>query len=159
MNTESLASRAKTTMERLDYDREAAVKQLVAAARRNDLLREQLLEAGAWATVRGVIHTTRRGIKAVPAGADNVVGLRAMARRTLMNWPLRDGTRLRDATRTKVEAAAVEYDRNRAASATGARFMYAVRDLLPQDNQTTVAKVATEEQLALLYQEAKHAES
>ena len=121
-------------------------------------LREELLApliSGAiWDRIRKAARNDRRKCLQPNVGEDNTDGLKAMARRTLLDFPLREGTRLGDATRPEVAEAADWYGVLAKTNGTNATWLKSVARALP-DDEKTVSDVLSEDQARRLRTKAE----
>lgn len=72
----------------------------------------------------------------------------------LMDWPLVDGKKIRDATVADLDYSAARYEQNAQTQALRARLLRKIQAKLPEGKK--VAQVLTETDLQALYEEAKN---
>jgi hypothetical protein len=132
-----------------DGDWEAAAlamrKQIDSKPRLRTELMKPLIAGAIWDRIRFAAHEDRKKCLRPDAGEDNTDGLEAMARRTLLDFQLRGGTRLGDATRPEVTEAADWYGTLARTNGANAAWLKSVARALP-DDEKLVSDVLTEDQ-------------
>lgn len=125
---------------------------------REDLL-GPLISGAIWDRIRHAGHKLRIKCQTPNAGSDSAEGIRLMAqetRRRLLDFPLRGGKRLGDATRPEVADAADWYETLRKANGKNAKWLHAVAKKLP-DDEKVVSDVLSEKQAHALLARAEKA--
>ena len=144
----NLSQNAAHCLSEADGDWVNAAKAMRGEIDSDEVLRAELLSpliSGAiWDLIRHAAHRDRSKCLQPDAGEDNTDGLRAMARRTLLDFQLRNGKRLGDATRPDVLQAADWYGVLARTNGTNAKWLSAIAKALPDDDKT-VSDVLTEE--------------
>ena len=140
---------ATQCLDEAEGDWQAAATAMRAEIDSDEVLSAELLRpliSGAiWDLIRHAAHRDRKKCLQPDAGEDNTDGLKAMARRTLLDFQLRDGKRLGDATRPDVIQAADWYGVLARTNGINATWLSAIVKKLP-DDEKLVSDVLTEEQ-------------
>ncbi len=121
---------------------------------RGELL-NPLISGAIWDRIRQAAHNDRTKCLQPNAGSDSTDGLEAMARRTLLDFQLRNGLRLGDATRSDVKQAADWYGTLARANGTNALWLDSIVKRLKDDNKL-VSDVLTEKQARRLRDKAEN---
>lgn len=159
----TLGTIARSLLEDADGDTEAAIDALEARIASDETLRRQLADRAIRmllrarvlsniANIRARIVATGSG-RADPrrdvAGPDRARALANAMRSTFLDFPLRGGLRLGQATRADVTAQAARYAKMGTTCAHNARWLVAIADRLPDDARR-VADALTEVEIAAL---------
>jgi hypothetical protein len=120
---------------------------------RGELLKP-LISGAIWDLIRYCASQDRLKCIRPEAGTDSTTGLEEMARRTLLDFPLRGGQRLGDAKRLQVVESADWYNVLACANGTNAAWLKSVIKALPDDDKT-VSDVLSEEEVRTLRTKAE----
>lgn len=115
---------------------------------------EPLIKRAIWYSVRMCSSGERHGILNEIQHQPSVDGLVAVAQRMLLDWPLRGGKRLRDATVGDLDVEIGWYSRLASHHRRMALFFEGVKKQI-RDSQDTVGHVWSEEQLRVLMAEVR----
>lgn len=137
-----------------DWDRAAA--SMLASIRGDSAVCSALLRRACYYEVRMIASEKRGeyGKRPEPGQDKALLGLRTIAKESLMNFPLIGGKLLGDATRSEILRSAAFYRDQARANVGRALFLEKVAGEL-KDDETVVRKAIKERGLALIHEQAK----
>lgn len=153
-----LQSLAREALAKAEGKTDEAIKILDRRLRRDSALRQSLIEEAVRSAAKLAIVTSHHierfaVVQGLKFGRAAVKSLATGLTRTILDYPLLDGTKLRDATHAELDRAIQDYATKASTNAHRARWLSAIRDLVPV--QGKVSDVVDDDTAHRLWQEAE----